>query len=174
MDEKQAKIVVEVDGDQFHEGEETEVFRVLSFYLKDELYAIDIISAKEVVRPAAITRVPNVPKFVVGVMNLRGEIVPIFDIRSFFGVEQEKKSEGKRIIITDISGSLLGICVDKIFGTYDVSADDVQPHLSTIKGVVAEYTKGQIKRGEDIVVFLDLKKVLNCEEIRRLKQGGNQ
>ena len=146
--------------------------RVLSFSLGEENYCIDIKSAKETIKFSRITRVPNAPKFIVGVINLRGEIIPLIDIGYFFALKELEKREDSKVIISDINGPLTGILVDKIKNTLDIEQDLIQSPLATIKDSLAEYTKGQVQLDKEILIFLDLKKVLSCEEINRLKTSA--
>ncbi len=143
--------------------------RVLSFSLGEENYCIDIKSAKETVKLSRITRVPNAPKFIVGVINLRGEIISLVDIRYFFALKELQKKEDAKVIISDINGPLIGVLVDKIKNTLDIEQGHIQSPLATIKDSLAEYTKGQVQLDKKILIFLDLKKVLSCKEINRLK-----
>lgn len=173
MDRNSEKIIIEGDADNLDERKETKkTVRVLSFRLGEENYAVNIADAKEVVKPGPITRVPNTPDFVVGVMNLRGEIISIIDLRYFFGLSGKQLGKETSIITTDITGALIGIMVHEIKEALDIDEEAIQPPLGTIKGEVAEYTKGQIKLNKNILILLDLKKILNSQEIERIRKGS--
>jgi len=146
--------------------------RVLSFSLGEENYCIDIKSAKETVKLSRITTVPNAPKFIVGVINLRGEIISLIDIGYFFGLNKLEKKEAGKVIISDINGPLTGVLVDKIKNTLDIEQDLIQSPLASIKESLATYTKGQVQLDKEILIFLDLKKLLGCEQIKRLKTSA--
>lgn len=147
------------------------LLRVLVFSLGKESYCIDVRQAKEVMRMPETTRVPNVPAFVLGAANLRGEIISILDMHYFFGLEPMGKSQEVRVIVTDLSGESVGLRVDRVQDTIGIDEEEVQAPLATLKGKLANYTKGQVARGEDILIFLDLEKVLQCDEIRNLRKG---
>lgn len=145
--------------------------RLLVFMLGDETYCVDVRQAKEVMRMPGTTRVPNVPPFVVGVANLRGEIISILELHYFFGVEPKGKTRDARIIITDVSGENIGLMVDQVKDTLEIEEECIQEPLATLKGKLADCTQGQISLGNDILIFLDLERVLQNDEIRSLRKG---
>jgi len=168
-----AKVILEVDDAELaEEKEEKKTVRVLAFSLGDENYCIEISQAKEVIKLVATTRVPNTPSFVVGIANLRGDIITVLDIRYFFGLEKKEKKDEITALITDIGGSSVGIMVDRIEDTVDIEETAIQPPLSTLAGKLAGYTKGQVQIGKNILILLDLAKVLKNEEIESLRKGG--
>jgi len=172
MAENKKKVILEVDESEFEEQQKKkDTIRVLAFSLADENYCVDISQVKEVVRIAQVTKFPNVPEFVIGAMNLRGEILSLVDIRYFFGLEQTGKTQSTRVVVTDVIGSLVGIVVDKMKGTLQIEEEAIQPPLATLRGKTSEYTKGQIHFDENILALLDLEKILKCEEIERLRKG---
>ena len=119
------------------------------------------------------TRVPNVPAFVLGVANLRGEIISILDMHYFFGLESQGKSQDVRVLVTDLTGEAVGLRVDRVKDTIEIEEDEVQVPLATLKGNLAAYTRGQVAHGEEILIFLDLETILQCEDIRNLRKGEN-
>jgi purine-binding chemotaxis protein CheW len=166
------KIYIESEEeDAFEEKAPKKTVRVLVFSLGDENYCVDVREAKEVSKMPEITRVPNVPSFIVGVANMRGEILSILDLHYFFGVDQKGKTKDLRVIVTDVSKEQVGLMVDQVKDTLEIEEDRIQEPLATLKGKLAGYTKGQIPFGENILIFLDLAKILQCEEIRDLKKG---
>jgi purine-binding chemotaxis protein CheW len=168
----EGKIIIKAAGDLVDvRPEKKNMLRVLCFSLGGEDYCIEVREAREVVRLGQVTHVPNTPAFIVGVVNLRGEIIPLVDIRYFFGLKEREEVGGARVIVTDTGGFSVGILVDAIDETLKIDEDSIQPPLVTIKGKMAEYTRGQVQLGDTISVLLDLKRVLNCDEINKLKKG---
>ncbi|HPM43481.1 MAG TPA: chemotaxis protein CheW, partial [Candidatus Omnitrophota bacterium] len=145
--------------------------RVLKFVLGGENYCVLITQVKEVIRVPDMTRIPMAPSFVKGVMNLRGEIVSVLDIREFFGLDESKKALDSRVVITDASGYTVGILVDAVRGTEDIEESAVQAPLATLKKELMAFTKGQLQWGDDIFTLLDLEQVLKFDEIERLRKG---
>ncbi len=172
MIDDQDKIYIDPEDDELPEERDSKkILRVLVFSLGKENYCVDVRQAKEVMRMPEMTRVPNVPAFVLGVANLRGEIISILDMHYFFGLESQGKSQDVRIIVTDLTGEAVALRVDRVKDTIGIDEDDVQAPLATLKGRLAGYTRGQVKYGEDILIFLDLEKVLQCDEMRLLRKG---
>lgn len=168
----QEKIIIEVDDSELESPKESKpVIRVLSFRLDKEHYCIDIKNAKAVFKPVSITKVPNAPGFVVGVTNLHGEIIPLLDIRYFLGLGQKEGLSGTKAITTDVKGNVLGILVDDVDEALDIEESLIQPPLATIKGKLAEFTIGQVEIEKKILVLIDLKKILSCDDMEKLKTG---
>jgi purine-binding chemotaxis protein CheW len=165
------KIYINSEEDELPEGaSHKKLLRVLVFSLGKENYCIDVCQAKEVMKMPEITRVPNVPAFVLGVANLRGEIISVLDMHYFFGLEPQGKSQEVRVIVTDLTGEAVGLRVDRVKDTIGIDEEEVQAPLATLKGRLAGYTKGQVTHGEDILIFLDLGKILRSEEIESLRK----
>lgn len=169
---EQEKIILEVDGDELTEEKiKKNVIRVLAFGLGGENYCVGMNQAKEVIRIPQITKVPNSERFIVGIINLRGDIISLLDIRSFFNLKEEEKTKQERILITDVSGESVGVMVDNIKGTLEIEEEYIQPPLPTLKGNLSSYTKGQVNLENEILIMLDLAKILKCEEIENLRKG---
>ena len=174
MTDDQEKIYINAEDDELLDEESSKKFlRVLVFSLGKENYCVDVCQAKEVMKLPETTRVPNVPAFVIGVANLRGEIISILDMHYFFGLEPVGRSQEVRVIVTDLTGEAIGLRVDRVQDTVEIDEDEIQVPLATLKGNLAAYTKGQVAHGEEILIILDLEKVLQCEDIRNLRKGEN-
>jgi purine-binding chemotaxis protein CheW len=167
------KIVPEDDGGAADTGADDagRKLRVLVFDLSGEKYCVSSSEAREVIREREITRVPNTPGYVLGVMNLRGEIIPVVDIRSFFGLGTPESSGSSRIMVTDVSGYPVGIIVDGVERTIEIPEKSVQSALPTLTGTAAGYTKGHIDRDGEILVMLDIERLMAGDEISKLKKG---
>jgi purine-binding chemotaxis protein CheW len=173
MADNQEKIILETDDGEFSEGAraKSKPIRVLVFSLGKESYCIEIKQAKEVINLSEATRVPNVPEFVSGVINLRGEIMALIDPYYFLGVEKKEKAQEAKVIVTDAAGYTVGFLVDKIEEALDIEESSIQPPLVTLNDKLAGYTKGNIQMGDRILIFLDLASVLSSEEISNLRRG---
>jgi purine-binding chemotaxis protein CheW len=172
MDE-QKKTTIGIDGSFYDENcEEKKTVRVLCFSLGNEKYCVGIKQIKKALRVSQITKVPDVPGFIAGVTNFRGEILALCDTKYFLGLGQSEKTGQAEVIISDVTGEIAGMVVDKINGAMDIPEEDIQPPLSTLNTKLARYTRGQVRLGEDILIFLDLEKILNCEEMVSLRKGG--
>lgn len=164
------KIVIEVE-ESPEDGEvlEKDAMRVLSFVLGKEKYGVDITQAKEVFRSERFTKIPGTPPFAVGVTNLRGQIVSVIDIRYFLGLPVERPPQGMWVIVTDVREGLVGLWVDRISEAVKVQRSAIQPPVATLSDAQAEYTTGQVSHGSDILVMLDLARILSCAELEQLR-----
>jgi purine-binding chemotaxis protein CheW len=168
----QDKIYINAEDDELlDEASRKKLLRVLVFSLGKENYCVDVLQAKEVMKMPEITRVPNVPAFVLGAANLRGQIISILDLHYFFGLEPQGKSQDVRVIVTDLTGEAIGLRVDQVKDTVEIDEEAIQTPLATLKGRLAEYTRGQVAHGEDILIYLDMEKVLQCDEMQHLRKG---
>ena len=143
--------------------------KVLVFTLDQEQFAVDISEAKEVLELSRTTKIPYVPGFVVGAMNLRGEILTVIDIRALIGLPHVKRSDDAKVIVTDVTGDPVGLLADTVMGTLDVPVEQIQNPLLTLEGRVENHMKGQIQLEDDILVLLNLTCLLNCDDINRLR-----
>lgn len=151
-----------------------ETIQLLVFRLGEEEYAVDILQARGIEHlDQGITRVPKAPEFVEGVINLRGDIVPIVDLRKRFGREVKSLGFDSRVIIVDVSGGLglVGMVVDAIVEVLRVPASAVEPAPEITKGVEAYYLGGVIKVGERLIVMLNLERALSSQETQELAQA---
>ena len=152
MKKNSNKIIIEADDERefVEQEEEKKTLRILSFSLDEENYCIDISDAKEVIKLNRITKVPNTPQFIAGVMNLRGEIISLIDIKHFFGLNGSKRIEDGRIIATDIKGPLIGILIDKINETIEIEEsskifnqlnleDDLEYRETELKAIISQF-----------------------------------
>ncbi|MDD5634919.1 MAG: chemotaxis protein CheW [Candidatus Omnitrophica bacterium] len=163
------KIIIETDEDEPEKKTASEkIVRVLSFKLGDERYCVDITRAREVFKPDFITNLPNAPDFVTGVANFHGDIISLIDIGYFLGLVRKEGLSGTKVIVIDSATDPVGITVDNVDGAVDIEEASIQPPLATIKGRLAEFTKGEAQVDSGILVLLDIDKILNCEEFGKL------
>ncbi|WP_017185285.1 chemotaxis protein CheW [Alkalibacillus haloalkaliphilus] len=142
--------------------------KVIVFQLKDEEYGVPIENVGSIERIQEITRVPRAPRFVKGVMNLRGVITPIIDLRERFDLEQTAYTESTRIIIVTIGDKNVGMIVDAANDVVDVPQNQVEPSPEVVGSVNADYIRGVAKIDQRLLVLLNLDKVLTEEEFDHL------
>lgn len=138
--------------------------QLVIFSLYGEEFGIEITKVREIVKPREITRLPNVVDFVEGVTNLRGEVIPIIDLKKRFGVEATAITDDSRIIIVDISDNRVGLIVDDVTEVLRISNGDIDPPPRTIAGLKAEYIEGIGKFGDRLLILLDVDRILTTEE----------
>lgn len=145
----------------------------VTFKIASELYGIDIMEVREVIRLTDITPIPNSPNFVDGVVNIRSEIIPIIDMGKRFNFEKKEYTEDEEllraIIIVRVEGLVIGIMIDEVFRVLSVYEKAIQPPPQMISGIGAEYIQGVTKLEDDtLFVILNVKKLFNKNELLQL------
>ncbi len=150
-----------------------DVLQLVSFNLGSEEFGVDIGMVQEIVRMPEITRVPRTPEFVEGVVNLRGKIIPVVDLRKRFRLPITENTKSTRIIIVTMSGRTVGMIVDGVSEVRRISSDSVEPTPEMVASVIdASYLKGIAKLENRLLILLDLNLVLNQEEQKQLTAVG--
>ena len=145
--------------------------QVVTFQLGKEEYAIDILQVQEIVMMTKITRMPKAPHFIEGIVNLRGQMIPIIDMRKRFSLAEAEHDADTRIIIVDI-GEIVGMVVDGVRDVIRLPDSAISPPPPMIQGISAEYLKGIGQFNERLLIMLDLEKVLTAEEQEILRKLG--
>lgn len=138
------------------------------FRLAGELYALDIRRIKEVIRPQKVTPVPKSPPFIEGVINLRGMVVPVIDLRKRFSLPRPNDDRRARIIICVVERKCIGLLVDEATEVCRFSRQDVRPASPFLGGAEAEFILGVCRQGENLIMLLDLDRLLSARETAAL------
>lgn len=154
-----AKSLAREPGQDETAGEHIEV---VEFLLAHETYAIEMVYIREVYPLKELTPIPCTPLFVLGVINVRGEILSVIDIKKFFDLPEKGFTELNKVIILRASDMKFGILVDSILGVRSIPLKDIQPPLPTMKNIQAEYVRGITGGG---IIVLDARKILLDEKI---------
>jgi len=149
-----------------------EEIKVIKFRLKNEEYGVDVKQVKSIERMEHITRVPNTPPFVKGVINLRGVVIPIIDLRKRLGFELKDYNEQTRIIIVNVEEMEVGLIVDAANDVLDIPLSSIAPPPKVIGGIDSEYLSGVAKINDSLLVLLNLNKVLDPNEVKELEKFG--
>ncbi|MFY0542768.1 chemotaxis protein CheW [Brevibacillus sp. H7] len=142
--------------------------KVIVFRLKDEEYGVEVNQVKSIEKLEHITRVPRTPRFVKGVINLRGVVTPIIDLRNRFGLEETAYTESTRVIIVAVGELEVGLIVDAANDVIDIPVSSIEPPPEVVGGVEAAYLRGVAKLEKRLLILLNLDKVLNTDEIKQL------
>ncbi len=143
--------------------------KIIVFQLKDEEFGVPVQQVGSIERMQHITRVPSTPEFVQGVMNLRGVVTPIIDLRTRFDLESKENDESTRIIIVHFNDMEVGLIVDSANDVIDIPKDAIEPPPEVVGTVEAEYIQGVAKLEKRLLILLDLQKVLSSQEVKELK-----
>jgi len=130
-------------------------FKMVTFKLGGEYYGIDIMYVKEILKAKKFTLVPNALEFVLGVFNLRGEIMPIIDLAKMFHIESQNQSELKSIIIIKVDNLLIGLVVDEISHVVPLRRADIQPPSPLLGTINERYIEGVVELNDKLYVVLD-------------------
>jgi purine-binding chemotaxis protein CheW len=151
----------------------TAATQYLTVNLADEEYGIDILAVREIRGWTSVTRIPQAPGYVLGVLNLRGAIVPVLDLRLRFGLSREGYSSTTVTVIITVAGRLFGIVVDAVSDVLDVEQNNVRPVPDMGTAVDTEYLKGLTSIGERMVLLLDADKLLQPQDAQMLDAALN-
>ena len=133
---------------------------LVTFKLGNNEYAIDIMQAKEIIKMEKITLIPNAPDYVEGVINLRGNIIPIVDLKKRFNLDENEGEKNTGIIIVKIDDVDMGIIIDAISKVVSIATSNIQPPPPMLSGIGQKYIKGVAKLEDKLLVVLDLEKLI--------------
>jgi purine-binding chemotaxis protein CheW len=150
----------------------TRAGKYLTFALEKTEYGLEILKVREIIGMMEITEVPRTPEFVRGVMNLRGKIIPVMELRQVFGMQTIEESEDTRIVVVEISGLELGIVVDAVREVLDIHEDSIEDAPSFGMAVDTDFVLGIGKRDERVTILLDIDKVLTGDQSAGLHEIG--
>jgi len=139
----------------------TDELQLVSFNVGNEEFGVDILKVQEINRMVEITRVPQAPRYIEGVINLRGKVIPIVDLRKRFNLESKEHDKDTRIVVVDIGGNIMGMIVDSVSEVLRLQASTIEPPPEIVTGLTSECIKGVAKLEDRLLIFLDLSKVID-------------
>lgn len=151
-----------------HSPDAASTLQQLTFSLAEEEYGVDILVVREIRCWSKVTRIPQAPPYVLGVLNLRGAIVPIMDLRLRFGLERENYDDNTVVIIVSLDERLFGIVVDAVSDVLDVDPAAIQPVPDMGAVVDTRYLKGLATYAERMLMLLDVEKLMRPEDVETL------
>jgi len=145
---------------------------VVSFALGSEEYGVDIAQVQEINRMIKVTKVPQAAQFMEGVINLRGRLIPIIDLRTRFGMERAEHTKNTRIVVTEIGSNCLGMVVDSVSEVLRIPVEQIEDAPDLVAGVDTEYIRGVGKLDDRLIIMLDLARVISASETTELQELG--
>jgi purine-binding chemotaxis protein CheW len=142
--------------------------QLVSFNIGSEEFGVEILKVQEINRMVEITKVPQAPHYVEGVINLRGKVIPIIDLRKRFNLDVKEYDKNTRIVVVDINGSIMGMIVDAVSEVLRLPSSTIEPPPEIVTGLNAEYIKGVAKLEDRLLIFLDLSRVIDAAEMATL------
>jgi purine-binding chemotaxis protein CheW len=141
-----------------------ELLQLVTFRLGNEEFSLDILRVQEIIRHMELTRVPRTPDFVDGVINLRGRVIPVLDLRKRFGLPSDERTNETRIIVVDVDSKTVGLKVDAVSEVLRLPAETVEPAPAIVTGAESDYIKGVGKLDGRLLILLDVEKILTRTE----------
>jgi purine-binding chemotaxis protein CheW len=144
--------------------------KFLTFFLAGEEYGIEILSVHEIICMMPITSVPGTPDYICGIINLRGKIIPVVDLRSKFGMESTAQTAETCIIVVHVQGVEVGIVVDRVSEVINIAAGDIEPPPSFGKDVNTEFILGIGKSQAKVKILLNIDRVISSDQLVQLQK----
>lgn len=161
----------EFQKEMLDEQEDTQKGKFLTFSLGKEVYAIEIKYVTEIIGIQPITEVPELPDYVKGIINLRGKIIPVMDVRLRFKKEEVPYNDRTCIIVVDVYGLSVGLVVDQVSEVLSIMEDDIVPPPEISKANDNKYIKGIGKAGSEVKLILGCDRLLNDEDIELISHA---
>lgn len=146
----------------------SELLQFVTFNLGEEEYAIEILKVQEIIRMIPITRVPNSPEFINGVINLRGKVIPVMDLGKRIGLPEKETDNDSRIIVVEIQNKIIGFIVDKVNIVLRINNSIIEPTPQMVGRTNAEFINGIAKMEHSLLILLDLDKVMEPDELEEV------
>jgi len=164
-------------GSSEQKGVSTSV-QYLTFKLEDEVYAVDVAKVREILDFPPITKVPRTPDFMRGVINLRGSVVPVVDMRLKFGMSKTEKSVNTCIVVVEVSleseSIIIGALADSVQEVIELEPEQIEPPPKIGSRLKVEFLKGMGKIGDHFLLILDIDRVFSSEEISLVQNIGSE
>jgi purine-binding chemotaxis protein CheW len=148
--------------------------KFLTFFLAGEEYGIEILSVHEIIGILPITSVPGTPGYICGIVNLRGKIIPIVNLRSKFGMESKAQTSETCIIVVNVQGVEVGIVVDRVSEVINIGAADIEPPPSFGRDVNTDFILGIGKSALKVKILLNIDRVLSADQIVQLQKVADE
>jgi purine-binding chemotaxis protein CheW len=150
----------------------TKELQIVGFRIGRETFGLPISQVHEIVRPPEITNVPHAPEYVEGVMNLRGRIVPVIDLRKRFGGGSEETSRKTRVLVVNVDSRAVGLLVDSASEVLRISEAQIEPPPNVFTDDATNYVTGVAKYQGRLIILVDLKRILESGELRLPAAAG--
>lgn len=154
--------------DEAQKKQDAELMQLVTFSIGEEEFGVDILKVQEIIRMMEITKVPRAPEFVEGVINLRGKVIPIIDLRKRFGLSSRGHDKHTRIIVIEINNMIVGFVVDSVSEVLRIPFSTVEPPPPVVSGMESEYISGVGKLEDRLLILLDLDRLLSHGELESM------
>ena len=148
--------------------------QLVTFRLGDDLFAADIYSVERVLRYQVPTAIPNVPAWIDGVIDYRGRIISVIDLRLRFGLERIAPRPESRILVFSVGNEWIGAIVDAVLEVASPTSEELAPPPAMFRGLSAEFLRGVVRRNDRLIVFLEVTKLLTTDERLALQRAADE
>jgi purine-binding chemotaxis protein CheW len=147
-----------------------DLLQLVSFNIGEEEFGVDILRVQEINRMTHVTRVPNAPDYVVGVINLRGKVIPIIDLRLRLGLPRKNYEKDTRIVVVEIDSKVLGFIVDSVNEVIRINKSIAEPPPPMVSGIESDFITAIGKLQDRLLILLDLHKVITIENMKNIEE----
>jgi purine-binding chemotaxis protein CheW len=144
--------------------------KFLTFVLGEEIYGIEILKAREIIGLMDITTVPQTPDYMKGVINLRGKVIPVIDLRKKFSMQEGVHTQETCVIVVEVNSSSIGLIVDSVSEVSDITGEEIENAPSYGQGIDTSFIMGLGKVKNKIIILLDIDAVLSTEELEMVEE----
>ncbi len=148
--------------------------KFLTFVLGGEIYGIEILKAREIIGLMDITSVPQTPDHMKGVINLRGKVIPVIDLRMKFAMQEEEHTQETCVIVVEVNGTSVGLIVDSVSEVSDITGAEIEDAPNFGHGIDTSFIMGLGKVKERIIILLDIDAVLSTDELEIVEELANE
>lgn len=142
-----------------------ELIQLVSFMLSNEEYGVEVLKVREIIRMPSITKMPNTPHYVEGIINLRGKVIPIISMRKRFGLPDSDHDGHTRIMVMDVAGGLTGFIVDAVSEVIRIHSSEIQPPPTMVSGNIdQEFITGVFNHAEHLLIIMDVDRMFSQQE----------
>ncbi len=156
----------------------TETRQYLTFKLNGEIFGVDVAQVREILDYIKITKVPQTPEFMCGVINLRGSVVPVVDMNLKFGMPQIEKSVDTCIVVVEVnmndSTIIIGALVDSVQEVFEIEPQNIEPAPKIGTKLKTDFIKGMGKQDDRFIIILDIDKIFSSDELESVQTGKNE
>ncbi len=170
MEQEETAVVTDVIDVFDDDAEDAQKDKYLTFSIGSEDYGIEIEYVTEIVVMQPITQVPDMPEFIKGVINLRGNVISVMDMRTRFNLEQREYDERTCTIVIDVNELQMGLIVDSVKEVMDIPPAQIDQPPRTHSGIKTSYVEGMGKVGDNVKILLNVEKILFEEELEQIQQ----
>lgn len=148
-----------------------DITQIVSFRLANEEYGVNIMRVQEIILSGEITQMPEVPDYIRGLINLRGHVIPIVDLRLRFGLPVGKHDEHTRIIVVNVGSKTIGMVVDAVNEVLRINEEQIEPPPSSVVGIDHAYIQSLVKFEDKLLILLNMDRLLSHEDMNKI--GAN-